>query len=71
MGSDFFGGEGAGFGSGLDSACELSLPDDHAGFVGVEAPGFSREGVEPLHAPKPPDGGVTGEADDVGVPNEV
>jgi len=69
--SDFFGGAASGFGSGLDSPRESSLSDNHAGFVGVEAPGFSREGVESLHAPKPPDRGGTGEADDVGVPNEV
>ena len=71
MGSDFFGGAGPGFASRLDSVCELSLSDNHAGFVVVETPGVSRERVEPLHAPKPPDGGVTEEADDVGVPNEV
>ena len=58
-------------GSGLDTVCELSLSDDHAGFMVVEAPGVSREGVEPLHAPKPPDGGVTEEVDEVDVPNEV
>lgn len=71
MESDFVGGVGSGFGSGLDFTCELSLSDDHTGFVVVEAPGVSREGVEPLHAPKPPEGGVTEGADDVGVPNEV
>lgn len=71
MRSGFSGGAKTGSGSVLDSTCELSLSDDHAGFVGVEAPGVNKEGFEPLHAPKPPDEGVTGETDDVGVPNEV
>jgi len=69
--SDFSGSAKAGFGSGLDSTCESSLSDDHAGFVGVEVPGANREGAEPLHAPNPPDEGVTEEADDVDDSNEV
>ena len=71
MRSDFSGGAKTGFGSGLDSTCESSLSDDHAGFVGVEVPGTSREDVESLHAPKPPDGGLIGGAGDAGVLNEV
>lgn len=59
-----------GFGSDLDSTCESSLSDDHAGFVGVEVPDANREGVELLHAPKPPVEGLMG-AGGVGVPNEV
>jgi len=69
--SDFSGGAKTGFGCGLDSTCESSLSDDHVGFVGVEAPGANREGVEPLHAPNPPDEGVMEGADDVGDSNEV
>jgi len=69
--SGFSGGAKTGFGSGLDSTCESSLLDDHAGLVGVEVPGANREGVEPLHAPKPPDDVLMGEATEVGVPNEV
>ena len=71
MRSDFSEGARTGFGSGLDPTCEPPLSGDHAGLMGVEVPGAKREEVEPLHAPKPPDGGVTEEADDVGVPNEV
>jgi hypothetical protein len=69
-GCGFSGGAKTGFGSGLDSTCEELLSDDPAGFVGVEDPGTSREDVELLHAPKPPDEGVLN-VDDVGVPNEV
>jgi len=69
--SGFSGGARTGFGSGLDSTCKAPLSGDHAGLMGVEAPGTKREEVEPLHAPKPPDDGVMGEADEVGVPNDV
>ena len=70
MRSGFSGGARTGFDSGLDPTCESLLSDDHAGFVGVEVPGANREGVELLHAPKPPEDGLMGAADDVGVPNE-
>lgn len=69
--SGFSGGAKTGFGSTFDSACESPLSNSHVDFVDVEVPGVNREDVEPLHAPKPPDEGVTGEADDVGAPNEV
>lgn len=69
--SGLSGGEKTGVDSSFDSTCGLFLSNDHAGFVGVEDPGVNREDVEPLHAPKPPEETVTGEADDVGVSNEA
>lgn len=70
-GSGFSGGAKTGFGSGLASVCELSLSNDQTGFVGVGPPCANREGVELLHAPKPPDEGLMRGAEDVDGPNEV
>lgn len=62
MRSNFSEGAGTGFCSGLDSTstCESPLLDC-TGFV--ESPGANKEDVAPLHAPKPPDDGVTKEGE--------
>lgn len=70
-GSGFSGGAKTDSGFGLASVCESFLSSDHAGFVGVGPPRANREGVELLHAPKPPDEGLMRGADGVGGPNEV
>lgn len=69
-GPDLSRGVGVDFGSGLDPTGESPLSDDCADFARLEVPGANREGVELLHAPKPPDEGLTKE-DDAEVPKEV
>jgi hypothetical protein len=54
----------------LGSTCDSSLFDGCAGFVGIGVPEPNSEDVELLHAPKPPDDGVTKE-DEAGDSNEI
>lgn len=58
------------FDSGLGSTGESPVSDECADFARLEVPGTNREGVELLHAPKPPDEELRKE-DDAGVPKEV